>query len=128
MIITVFEDLNKRSLFPLNLTRASFELRCGAFTNLERIENIIQPGDSIHLIVRDQISAIVREKFPKYPINQEKILKGIWLNGTGLWNEEEFRKLSSGKSFKSNDCFSAVYSEEDVALSEFYTHLKWWVL
>ena len=38
MIVTVFEDQHYKSLFPLNINRASFELRCGAFTNLERIQ------------------------------------------------------------------------------------------
>ena len=39
MIVTIFEDNSYNSLFPLNINRASFELRCGAFTNLDRIIN-----------------------------------------------------------------------------------------
>ena len=71
MIFTVFEDNNYNSLFPLNLNRASFELRCGAFNNLERIENLLQPNDSIQLVVRDELKPLIQERFPKYSINPE---------------------------------------------------------
>ena len=60
MIITVFEDQNYKSLFPLNLNRASFELRSGAFTNLERIQNLLGPDDSVQLVVRNELVPLVR--------------------------------------------------------------------
>ena len=47
MIYTIFEDQFTDTLFPINLTRASFELRCGAFTNIERIEKIIGTDDKL---------------------------------------------------------------------------------
>ena len=49
MIVTVFEDQDNKSLYPLNQVRASFEFRCGAFTNLERIQNSIDINDEIQL-------------------------------------------------------------------------------
>ena len=48
MIFTIFEDRDYTSLFPLNLNRASFELRCGAFTNLERIKKNIMMKKKCH--------------------------------------------------------------------------------
>ena len=45
MIITIFEDQGNKSLYPINQLRASFELRCGAFTNLERIQQSINSHD-----------------------------------------------------------------------------------
>ena len=77
MIFTVFEDNNYNSLFPLNLNRASFELRCGAFTNLERIENLLQPDDSIQLVVRDELKLLIQERYPKCSINPEILSPGI---------------------------------------------------
>ena len=50
MIITVFEDQNYKSLFPFSINRASFELRCGAFTNLERIQNLLDTDDSKYCV------------------------------------------------------------------------------
>ena len=42
MTITIFENKDRKKLFPINQIRGAFELRCGAFTNLERIQNSIQ--------------------------------------------------------------------------------------
>jgi len=71
MIITVFEDVEYSSLFPLNINRASFELRCGAFTNLERINNLLTNDDTIQLVVRNDISKLIKERFPHLIINPE---------------------------------------------------------
>ena len=79
MIITVFEDNNHSSLFPLNQIRASFELRCGAFTNLERIQNSIQNEDEIQLLVRDEIKEVVQQRYPNFIVNPNVLSKGIIL-------------------------------------------------
>ena len=61
MIITVFEDSNYSSSFPLNINRASCELRCGAFTNLERINNLLSIEDSFILSIIFSIDISVEE-------------------------------------------------------------------
>ena len=61
MIITVFEDVEYLSLFPLNINRASCELRCGSFTNLERINNLLTDQDTIQLVVRNDIAKLITE-------------------------------------------------------------------
>ena len=80
MIITIFEDQDYKSLFPLNLNRASFELRCGAFTNLERIQNLLGPEDSIQLIVREELIPLTKERYPTISVNPDTVSSGIWLN------------------------------------------------
>ena len=69
MIITIFEDQNNQHLYPLNQIRASFELRCGAFTNLERIQNSLNLNDEIQLIVRNEIQDIIKERYPNITVN-----------------------------------------------------------
>ncbi len=69
MIITVFEDQHYKSLFPLNINRASFELRCGAFTNLERIQNLLGSNDSVQFVVRDELVPLIQERYPDITIN-----------------------------------------------------------
>ena len=96
MIITVFEDSEYSSLFPLNINRASCELRCGSFTNLERINNLLTADDTIQLVVRHDISKLIKERFPYLTINPEMVSKGIWLNGRGLWNEDNFQEINPG--------------------------------
>ena len=61
MIITIFEEHDNKSLFPINQVRASFEFRCGGFTKLERIQNSIDINDEIQLLVRDEIKDIIEE-------------------------------------------------------------------
>ena len=102
MIFTVFEDNNYSSLFPLNLNRTSFELRCGAFTNLERIENLLSPDDTVQLVVRDELVPLVQERFPNIAINPDLLSPGIWLNGGGLWMGKILKDISSGRSYTKN--------------------------
>ena len=123
MIFTVFEDQNYTSLFPLNLNRASFELRCGAFTNLERIENLLSPDDTVQLVVRDELVSLVQERFPNIAINPDLLSPGIWLNGAGLWTGKILKNLTSGKSYTKNGIVIAVYNNDAIPLSDFYPYL-----
>ena len=124
MIITVFEDTEYDSLFPINLNRASFELRCGAFTNLERIENILESSDTIQLVVRDSLVPIIKERYPNYIVNPISISPGIWLNGRGLWTEETLLRISSGKSYTINGKVIAIHNQSKIALNEIYTFIE----
>ena len=123
MIFTIFEDQNYKSLFPLNLNRASFELRCGAFTNLERIENLLSSDDTVQLVVRDELVPLAMERFPNFIINPELLSPGIWLNGRGLWTEEVLKKLSPGKSYTRNGKVIALHNNDAIPLSDFHPYL-----
>ena len=124
MIITVFEDSNYSSLFPLNINRASCELRCGAFTNLERINNLLAVEDSIQLVVRDELTTLMKERYPNLTVNPEMVSQGIWLNGRGLWNENKLIEITSGRTYTNNDIFLACQNNEDIPLTEFHQYLN----
>ena len=123
MIITVFEDSNYSSLFPLNINRASCELRCGAFTNLERINNLLSTEDSIQLVVRDELTALMKERYPNLTVNPEMVSQGIWLNGRGLWNENKLIEITSSRSYTNNGILLAIQNHEDIPLTEFHQYL-----
>ena len=123
MIITIFEDSHYSSLFPLNINRASCELRCGAFTNLERINNLLTPDDSIHLVVRDALKPLTQERYPNLTVNPEMVSQGVWLNGRGLWNENKLNEITSGRSYTNNGVLLANQSQDRIPISEFYSHL-----
>ena len=124
MIITVFEDQNYKSLFPLNLNRASFELRCGAFTNLERIQNMLGADDSIQLVVRDELVPLLQERYPNITINPYTISAGIWLNGRGLWMETILDDIKPDRSYTKDGCIIAVYPQEDMLQLEMQSYLE----
>ena len=123
MIITVFEDSNYSSLFPLNINRASCELRCGAFTNLERINNLLSAEDSIQLVVRDELTTLMKERYPNLTVNPEMVSQGIWLNGRGLWNENKLIEITSSRSYTNNGILMAIQNHEDIPLTEFHQYL-----
>jgi len=95
-MIYVFEDQYALDLEPLALTWATFELRCGACTHLERIRRAVG-NEPLTLIVRPEMAAVVRERHPdrsaerSLPVNPEQVEAGLWLNGAALWDEEAFQ-------------------------------------
>ena len=63
MNIYLYETLTSaEKLAPIALTRPLFDLRCGAFTFLERL-NRLRPDDSISLFVREKQEEVTKERF-----------------------------------------------------------------
>ena len=118
MIITIFEDQNYQSLFPLNQIRASFELRCGAFTNYERIRNNINVDDEIHFLVRSEIKEITQERYPDITVNPEILSPGIWLNGCALWSADLIKSVNSSRTYTNKGRILAIDNHESVSISE----------
>ena len=98
----LFEDDRTNLLAPLSDLHASFEIRTGVFTNIERILMQISEGDSVQIYTRQEIANIVREKYPNLDVNPENYNPGIYLNGTGVWYSDEISLINSGRSY-SND-------------------------
>ncbi len=88
-MIIVFEDPFALDLEPITLTRATFELRCGAITHIDRIGRLA-PERQIILLVRPQLAKVVAERFPDAQVNPPQIPAGTWLNGAAIWDESSF--------------------------------------
>lgn len=88
MNIYIFEDQTTLNLEPITLTRPSCDLRCGAFTFLERIKQLY-PDNRYSLIVRDELAAVTSNLFPDLRVNPSQIESGLWLKGPVLWNHEK---------------------------------------
>ena len=67
MIYTIFE-YKPENFAPFSINHATFEVRSGAFSDIDRILHIIKPDDKVILIVRDEISELVSERFPNLNI------------------------------------------------------------
>ena len=120
MIITIFEDQNHNSLFPLNQIKASFELRCGAFTNYERIRNNINFDDEIHFFVRNEIKEIIQERYPDVRVNPDILCPGIWLNGCALWSKDSIKSINSSRTYTNKGRILAIDNHESVSISEIF--------
>ena len=99
----IFEDQKTNLLSPFCDLHASFELRSGVFSNIERILLQTLNSDTIQLYVRKDIELIVKEKYPDLDINPKVYKPGIYLNGSGKY-----------KSLVGYECTFAVkyYDEE----------------
>ncbi len=104
MNIIIFEDLNTDNLNPFSINHASFEMKCGLYTNLERIVNNFNEDLNIHLVVRDELKELIQERFPQYEVNPNEIHKGICLNGAVVWDDKLIKKVmkDSDSSFSSS--------------------------
>ena len=123
MIVTIFEDKDSKSLYPLNQLRASFELRCGAFTNLERVLNCLDINDEIQLLVRSEIKEIIKERYPNTVVNPDSLSPGIWLNGQAIWTKENIQKIDSGRTFTHNGRILGMHISEPVSIIEVYSYI-----
>ncbi len=116
MNIIIFEDLNTSNLRPFSINHPSFELKCGAYSNLDRIINCFQEDTNYYLIVRDELKDIVQEKYPRYTVNPPSIPEGIYLNGAAVWNQDNIKQVSSGYAFSSSGNLVAFNSNEKIKL------------
>ena len=124
MIYTIFEDKDYNSLYPLNINRLSCELRCGAFTNLERIINSIELNDTINIVCRDELAPIFREKYPKFNINPDIISGGIWLNGRALWNRKKISNLVLNRTYSNNGFVMGLSVQESINRLDMFSFLE----
>jgi len=113
--IYVFENHEVLNLEPIVLTRPAFNLRCGGFTFLERIQRLF-PDAKIELIVRDDLTMITKELYPDLIVNPAQVEEGLWILGNILWNKEDIEKISKKEyQFYYNEgVFTAGYLRKDI--------------
>ena len=83
MNIYIYEDQTTLDLEPIVLTRPSFDLRCGAFTFLERVQSLL-PDARFSLIVREELAGLTQNRFPDLTVNPSEVQSGFWLKGAVL--------------------------------------------
>ena len=116
MKVIVFEGHRALDLEPISLTRAVFDIRCGANTFIERIKklNLIEVSA---LMVRDELVGVTRDSHPGISVNPETFDDGIWLNGSVLWSAGQIEKIKSTPEtafFNSKDLVALNLSPEAI--------------
>jgi len=113
--IYVYENHEVLNLEPIVLTRPAFDLRCGAFTFLERIQNSF-PDAEIELIVRPEMQMITEELYPELTVNPRQVDEGLWILGNVLWTKEDIELISKESyQFYYNDGeLTAAYLRKDI--------------
>ena len=64
--IIIFEDFNTSNLKPFSINHASFELKCGIYSNLDRIISCFDDDVNYFLIVREDLKELIQERFPSF--------------------------------------------------------------
>ena len=113
----IFEDQNSAFLNPFSLTHPVFELRCGVYTNLERIIKNVKNDDKIILIVREELKDLVEYKYPGYEVNPVCIPKGIFVNSACIWTDDIFEKIKNKKTYFKDDILISASSDIDINLN-----------
>lgn len=86
MKICVFEDETYENLFPLTLTRAVFELKCGYVSLLDRIKRSFPDAD-VGVFTRDYLAPVVKKRLDVQAINDPDFLREddiLFINGRTL--------------------------------------------
>ena len=118
MNIIVFEDNSINLLDPFSINHASFELRAGGLTNLERIKHLYSK-DKIILIVRKEIEEIIKERFSDYTINPPEVPLGLCLNGASIFHDEHLSILNNDKPLSSENNLIAFQLIKTISIHDF---------
>lgn len=98
MNILLFEDGNYKNLFPLNILRPNFEIKCGVSNLLAK--NLIRfpDGASVTLHVRKTLQEYTAMKYPEAAINKIDLKKSyIFLNSKVIYSKFFFENLPKAK-------------------------------
>ncbi|NHZ87262.1 MAG: hypothetical protein GWP19_15550 [Planctomycetia bacterium] len=113
--IYIYENHEVLNLEPIVLTRPAFNLRCGAFTFLERIQKSF-PNAEIELIVRDELKMVTQELYPELTVNPTQVDEGLWMLGNVLWLKEDIERISKKdyQFYYNNGVLAAAYLRKDI--------------
>ncbi len=113
--IYVYENHEVLNLEPIILTRPAFDLRCGAFTFLERIQKSF-PDAEIELIVRDELKMVTQELYPELTVNPTLVEEGLWILGNVLWLKDDIEKISKKdyQFYYNEGVLTAAYLRKDI--------------
>ena len=120
----IFEDQKTNLLSPFCDLHASFELRSGVFSNIERILLQTLNSDTIQLYVRKDIELIVKEKYPDLDINPKVYKPGIYLNGSGIWDIDSIKLIQNNLSYSNNNGLIAFQSDNEIQYSELNDYMN----
>ncbi len=120
MRLVVFEDEKYDQLYPLSLTRAVFELKCGITSLMEKIRRTY-PANETSYFLRDYIAPMFKKRYPSDSVNDIQSVMGkdiLIINGRCLFMNGPLN-LSGEQGWvaENNDLVYAKISKE--TLDEF---------
>jgi len=113
MNIYVYEDDKTLDLSPLSSNRATFDIRIGSETFLDRIKTLF-PNHSISLFVREELEVVTKEKHSELKVNPKEIDEGMWLVANVIWEKNDFMVLPDKETlfYNNNNLIGAFLSKD----------------
>lgn len=120
MKILIYEDNKYKKLFPLSMLRSVYDVRCGANTIKQRIENIVNGNYEILLHCRNILYPYLNE-IHKNKINRISKDDYLLLNGRIIFTEKSLKYLLSKKEKDSfytykNEIAAAYFTKDKCEL------------
>ena len=96
--IAIFEDEHSSNFAPIALLRPVFDLRCGHFTLIERIQTLLAPSE-LGAFIRSELVAVSKEQHPALHVNDSS-----WIESESilLVNARWIGELSDNEQFGPN--------------------------
>lgn len=117
MKYVIFEDSKFENLYPLNLLRASFDVKAGVFSMKERIERYLPVGTSVMLYVRDEIFDLTKVNNTN-PINEIPDEDTIFLNGRVVYSQKILDWVTKNMSMNSVINFEDTIVAAKISIDE----------
>ncbi|MCL4546981.1 MAG: GlmU family protein [Bacteroidetes bacterium] len=104
-ILCIFEDEGFKNFLPLTYLRPVYDLRCGILTLREKI-SLRFPSKSLVLHSRSYLNSVLRERYPKFAVNEFDPSEILFVNGSIILTKEnakQIAKLELNKVLVTND-------------------------
>jgi UDP-N-acetylglucosamine diphosphorylase / glucose-1-phosphate thymidylyltransferase / UDP-N-acetylgalactosamine diphosphorylase / glucosamine-1-phosphate N-acetyltransferase / galactosamine-1-phosphate N-acetyltransferase len=109
--VAIFEDNTEKNLFPLNSLRGAFDIKCGIYSQKERIEKYYYKKP-VSLFCRNHISEYIKEVYPQNPVNVIEKGEYLFINSNALITDVLFYFLSEIV----DDNIKFIYQDKLIAL------------
>ena len=120
----IFEDSNSKLLSPFCDLHATFELRTGVFTNIDRLFSQISEHDSVQIYVRSEIKDIICDRYPNIDVNPEVYSPGIYLNGNSVWYDKDIKSIEQNLSYSNSSGLVAFMHDKSINYNQVETLIK----
>ena len=130
--VIIYEDVDCNLLEPFCLNHATFEIRIGAYKNIDRIIKFFENDASntnFILAVRDEIKELIKLRYPEFEVisnNDKEKYEGVFINGAVISETDKIKYLwdtfSLMKKYIESD-FINFFSKDRVDNLDLYSNV-----